>query len=207
MMALLHPAEVDRLVVVDVAPAANPPTLLSYVKAMRAVDLHGAKRRSEVDAQLAGAVPDAAERAFLVQNLLIGDGETRWRLNLAAIERGFPEISAFRNFPLKRPIPVRPCLSQAPAPTISAPSTNRRSIACFRSRTSRESKAPGIGFMPSSPGRFCRRPALSCQPPLSFSGRDGNRLAPVRPKLISIKLTIFIGAILGDRVGYSGRAQ
>lgn len=99
VMALLHPAEVERLVVVDVAPAANPPALLSYVRAMRAVDLRGAKRRGEVDARLAGAVPNAAERAFLVQNLLIGDAETRWRLNLEAIERGFPEISGFPEFP------------------------------------------------------------------------------------------------------------
>ena len=105
VMALLHPAEVDRLVVVDVAPAANPPTLLAYAQAMRAADLRGAKRRSEVEAQLAGAVPDAAERAFLVQNLLIGDGETRWRLNLEAIERGFAEISGFPEFPAEAAYP------------------------------------------------------------------------------------------------------
>jgi esterase len=29
LAALLHPAEVDRLVVVDIAPAPNPPTLLA----------------------------------------------------------------------------------------------------------------------------------------------------------------------------------
>src|SRR5689334_15402070 len=102
VMALLHSAEVDRLVVVDVAPTANPPALLAYVRAMRAADLRRVKRRSEVEAELAGAVPDPAERAFLVQNLLIGDGETRWRLNLEAIERGFPEIAGFPEFPPER---------------------------------------------------------------------------------------------------------
>jgi esterase len=99
VMALLYPAEVDRLVVVDVAPAPNPPTLLAYVRAMRAADLRGTKRRSEVDAQLAGAVPDGAERAFLLQNLVIGDGVIHWRLDLEAIERGFPQISGFPDLP------------------------------------------------------------------------------------------------------------
>src|ERR1700741_3743923 len=40
---LLQPAEADRLVVVDIAPAANPPTLLAYIRVMQAVDLRGVK--------------------------------------------------------------------------------------------------------------------------------------------------------------------
>ena len=46
LMALLHPDEVDRLVIVDIAPAANPPNLLAYIRAMRAVDLRGVTRRA-----------------------------------------------------------------------------------------------------------------------------------------------------------------
>src|SRR5712671_6482026 len=65
LIALLHPGEIDRLVIVDIAPAANPPNLLAYIRAMRAVDLRGVKRRAEVDVMLAGSVPDPAERAFL----------------------------------------------------------------------------------------------------------------------------------------------
>jgi esterase len=99
LAALLYPAEVDRLIVVDVAPVPNPPNLLGYVRAMRAVDLRGITRRSEVDALLSGAIPNATERAFLLQNLLIADGSARWRLNLEAIERDFPEISGFPYLP------------------------------------------------------------------------------------------------------------
>jgi esterase len=99
LTALLHPAEVDRLVVVDIAPARNPPTLLGYVRAMRTVDLRGITRRGEVDAQLLAAVPDPAERAFLLQNLIIENGRARWRLNLEAIEREFPEIIGFPELP------------------------------------------------------------------------------------------------------------
>jgi pimeloyl-ACP methyl ester carboxylesterase len=99
LMALLHPGEVDRLVIVDIAPAANPPNLLAYVRAMRAVDLRSVKRRAEVDAALAGAVPDPAERAFLAQNLVVDENAARWRLNLEAIERGFPQIVGFPDLP------------------------------------------------------------------------------------------------------------
>jgi esterase len=97
--ALLHLAEVTRLVVVDIAPAPNPPTLLAYVRAMRAVDLRGVTRRNQVDAQLIGVIPDAAERAFLLQNLLVAEGGARWRLNLEAIEREFPQIVGFPELP------------------------------------------------------------------------------------------------------------
>jgi pimeloyl-ACP methyl ester carboxylesterase len=98
-MALLHPGEVDRLVVVDIAPAANPPNLLPYVRAMRAVDLRGVKRRAEVDAALAEVVPDPTERAFLLQNLVIDENGAHWRLNLEAIERDFSEILGFPDLP------------------------------------------------------------------------------------------------------------
>jgi len=99
MMALLYPGEIERLAVADIAPAPNPPTLFAYVRAMRAVELHGVTRRSEIDAQLIDAVPDPVERAFLLHNLVLDDGETRWRLNLDAIERGFPQISGFPELP------------------------------------------------------------------------------------------------------------
>jgi esterase len=99
LTALLYPGEVDRLVVVDIAPVQSPPTLLAYVRAMRTADLHGVTRRGDVDAQLAETVHDPAERGFLLQNLIIDEGTARWRLNLDAIEREFPEIVGFPALP------------------------------------------------------------------------------------------------------------
>ncbi len=108
--ALAHPAEVERLVVVDIAPGAYAPRHLGYLRAMRALDLSGVARRSEADARLAADIPDAAERAFLLQNLVLdphpdppphaGEGRVRagtarWRLNLAAIERAMPLLAGF----------------------------------------------------------------------------------------------------------------
>jgi pimeloyl-ACP methyl ester carboxylesterase len=99
LTALLHPGEVDRLVVVDIAPVPNPPDLLSYVRAMQEVDLRRVGRRSEADAQLASEIPDAAERAFVLQNLIIDNGSAHWRLNLEAIEREFLEFTGFPDLP------------------------------------------------------------------------------------------------------------
>ena len=95
LLALDHADAVERLVVVDVAPVAYPPALAAYVQAMRAVDLAGVSRRAEVDAQLAGAITSQAERAFLLQNLVLENGQARWRLNLPVLDRFMPEISGF----------------------------------------------------------------------------------------------------------------
>ena len=93
LAALADPALIERLIVVDVAPVAREPALLAYAQAMEAADLSAVTRRADVESQLAAAVPSAAERAFLLQNLVIEDGKARWRINLAAIERAMPEIA------------------------------------------------------------------------------------------------------------------
>jgi len=97
--ALLHGAEVERLVVVDIAPAIYEPHHLGYVRAMRAMDLGGIERRADADARLAPFVTNTAERGFLLQNLLLENGEARWRLNLAVIEAQMPLLSSFPEMP------------------------------------------------------------------------------------------------------------
>jgi esterase len=93
--ALAAPDQVERLIAVDVAPVAYKPTLDAYVRAMRAVDLTAVTRRGDVDPLLAEAVPNAAERGFLLQNLLFEDGKPRWRINLPVLEREMPDIAGF----------------------------------------------------------------------------------------------------------------
>ena len=95
LQALLRPDAIERLVVVDVAPVAYRPTLQAYARAMLAIPLAGISRRAQVDQQIAAAIPDPAERAFLVQNLVLEAGGARWRLNLPVIERSMPILSSF----------------------------------------------------------------------------------------------------------------
>jgi esterase len=95
LAALAEPARIARLVVVDVAPVPREPALLPYVQAMGAIDLTRVTRRTEVDPQLAAAVPSPAERAFLLQNLVIEDGKASWRINLPVLERDMPDIAGF----------------------------------------------------------------------------------------------------------------
>lgn len=97
--ALRDPDMVERLVVVDIAPVAYRPHHLGLVRAMRGLDLAGIKRRGEADQRLAPAVQDAAERGFLLQNLVFDNDQPHWRLNLEAIEREMPQLTGFPTVP------------------------------------------------------------------------------------------------------------
>ena len=74
-----YPERVDKLVVVDIAPKAYPPTHQSLLAALRAVDLRAAKNFSDIDAALSGPIPEAEVRQFLMKNLT----RRRSRLSLA----------------------------------------------------------------------------------------------------------------------------
>jgi len=97
--ALEHRAAVERLIVADIAPVPYAPHHLGHVQRMRGLDLAQIKRRSDADAALAPAIPDPAERAFLLQNLILENGKARWRLNLAAMEREMPHLVGFPALP------------------------------------------------------------------------------------------------------------
>ncbi len=83
-LALDTPNAVTRLLVVDIAPVAYVPHFDGLVAALRALPLRPGLTRTEASALLAPAVPDAALRAFLLQNLRF-EGAPTWRLGLAEI--------------------------------------------------------------------------------------------------------------------------
>ena len=91
--ALASPGCVTDLIVVDIAPVRYRSGLEVYVEAMRAVDLASMSRRSEVERALEGAVPEAAIRAFLAQNVDSSGGALRWKLNLEVILQQMGAIS------------------------------------------------------------------------------------------------------------------
>lgn len=95
-LALARPDLVRRLIVVDIAPVTyQREAYPSYVEAMQKADLTTATRRSEVEAQLAAAVPEAELRAFLVQNLVRDGGHFRWRINLSGISANLDTVTAW----------------------------------------------------------------------------------------------------------------
>ncbi len=85
-LALAHGEGVERLLVADIAPVSyGTPLFTRYVEAMRAIPLRSGLTRREADAALVPAVPEAALRGFLLQNLLFQEDPPRWRVNLPAI--------------------------------------------------------------------------------------------------------------------------
>jgi pimeloyl-ACP methyl ester carboxylesterase len=86
---------VARLVVADIAPVRYPPGLRGYAEAMRALPLRPGLTRREADAALAGTVPEAGIRAFLLQNLRFDTDPPRWRLALEEVTAALPVLEGF----------------------------------------------------------------------------------------------------------------
>jgi pimeloyl-ACP methyl ester carboxylesterase len=95
MLALTRPELVERLIVADIAPRPYPPALRTVVAALQAVPLHPGLTRQEADQALRAAVPEAAIRSFLLQNLRFETNPPSWRIGLDEIAAAMPEIEAF----------------------------------------------------------------------------------------------------------------
>ena len=101
-------------------------------------DLGPGRKRGEVDAALAAAVPDAATRLFLLQNLEERPaGGFAWRLNLEAIAANMPALLDFPDVRANSPTTAGRCSSAARARTTSAAPTTARSGTASRRRSSR----------------------------------------------------------------------
>ncbi len=96
-LALLRPALVERLVVVDVAPVPTGPmsSFGRYVEGMRAVDLEHLPDRAAAEATLQPFVPDAVIRSFLLQNLRRDGTRWRWQMNLQLLGDELAEVAGW----------------------------------------------------------------------------------------------------------------
>ena len=101
LVALRRPELVERLCVVDIAPAGGAAVhgFRTYVAAMRAVDLDTLTDRAGADRVVAAGVPDPAVRGFLLQNLRRGGSGERarwhWQLNLGLLGDRLPQIAGW----------------------------------------------------------------------------------------------------------------
>ncbi|MDH5451883.1 MAG: alpha/beta fold hydrolase [Paracoccaceae bacterium] len=92
LLALMHPDQVNRLIVGDISPVKYSHTQGHLTRAMRELDLDGITSRGEADRRLALRVDDPGVRAFLLQSLDLKEQYPRWRLNLEVLEREMPQI-------------------------------------------------------------------------------------------------------------------
>ncbi len=92
-LALLHPALVRKLVVVDMAPRPFEPRHRQILQRMLALDLSSFHSRLEMESALAPAIPDRATRQFLLKNVVRTDaGGFRWRIGLEQIAKNQPRL-------------------------------------------------------------------------------------------------------------------
>jgi pimeloyl-ACP methyl ester carboxylesterase len=94
-LALRHPKQVGRLIVVDIAPVPYADTLTPFAEAMRSVDVVAAASRAEVQRRLQLSVADRGVVPFLMQNLVTRNDHFDWRLNLLGISATMPQLCTF----------------------------------------------------------------------------------------------------------------
>jgi len=94
VVALARPDAVSRLVVADIAPVPYRHGNDRIAEALRALPLSPGLTRPAADAALAGAVPDASMRGFLLQNLVLGE-RPHWRIGLAGIAGAIPALEGW----------------------------------------------------------------------------------------------------------------
>lgn len=97
-LALTQPELVERLAVMDIAPVSYNHGYDDYIKAMQAIVLSPGLTRHAADAALAGAVEAPPMRAFLLNNLILGDAP-HWRLGLDEIAAAMPDLLAWEDPP------------------------------------------------------------------------------------------------------------
>ena len=104
-LALAGKIEPRALIIADIAPVDYAHSHQSLVQSLRALPLATLSNRQQADQALATDIPDRTLRQFLLQNLVLRDGELRWRLNLKVINdqmellTGFPPLPGSFNGP------------------------------------------------------------------------------------------------------------
>jgi len=98
-LALTQPALIGRLIVADIAPVPYDHDNLAVISALDAVDLSRVKARDDAEVQLAKNISDRMMRAFLMQNLVRNGDHYEWRINIAGLKAGLPNLHGFPAVP------------------------------------------------------------------------------------------------------------
>jgi pimeloyl-ACP methyl ester carboxylesterase len=97
LLALRHPELVERLVVVDIAPApSNDVSEFEHLLgALATLDLEALEGRAHADEQLRELIDNPTVRGFLLQNLHRTDEGWRWRANLTLLRGSLDVVGGF----------------------------------------------------------------------------------------------------------------
>jgi len=96
-LALAHPARVEKLAVLDIAPIPYDHDYNGYVEAMQAIPLDAVNRKAANEI-LAAPIPDPALRVFLLSNLVLGE-DPHWRFGLSEIGGAISTLLGWRDPP------------------------------------------------------------------------------------------------------------
>ena len=92
-LAAHHERRVSALLIADIAPRFYRPDA-ELLDSLLALDLSRVQKRSDADAALAGSVPDARLRGFLLTNLVRDGDSYAWQCNLEALSASLGEIGS-----------------------------------------------------------------------------------------------------------------
>ncbi len=95
LAALRFPELMDKLAVLDIAPVAYSHSHAHHIEAMRSIDFTRIKNRSDADAALKPIISEPSIRQFLLQNLVVKDGDYTWRINLDILEKSMSDLIDF----------------------------------------------------------------------------------------------------------------
>ena len=89
--ALSHPARVQKLIVVDMAPRLYEGSHQKIIAALLALDLQLFQTRQQIEDVLAPAIPSQVVRRFLLKNLgRDATGKFFWKINLNGVAENYP---------------------------------------------------------------------------------------------------------------------
>ena len=92
--ATTEPDNIDKLIVVDIAPKGYPASHEGMMRTLGELDLGSFKSFGEIDAALVPEIPSAEVRRFLIKNLAReGEHGFRWRIDLEAITANYTELA------------------------------------------------------------------------------------------------------------------
>ncbi len=102
--ALNYPERLSLLLVADIAPVAYQHNFDRIIEALDNLPLASLSNRKQADDFLSETIPDIGFRQFLLQNLILRDGQYAWRINLDYCQRsadhivGFPSVEGMAGF-------------------------------------------------------------------------------------------------------------